>query len=131
MDRLKIQFVDGGGHVKAATLVEFAETPGDRRVGLSTRPDMGGVGGMLFDKVGMYWMKDVNFPLDILFLDKYGGVVEKCHMPMDKAGKHLYAPTTLKSAHVLELPAGWFDGAGLKVGDRIQVTAIIDSGEKV
>lgn len=128
MDRLKIQFVDGGGHVKAGTLVEYADTPESRRVGLSTRPDLGGVGGMLFDKVGMYWMKDVEFPLDILFLDKYGEVLERHHMDVDRTGRRLYAPVELKAAHALELAAGWFDARGLKVGDRVVVTALDRDG---
>lgn len=124
MDVLNIQFVDGGGHVKAGALVEYAETPKDRGMGLSLRPDLDSGSGMLFDKVGAYWMKGVNFPLDILFLDKYGEVLEKHHMPVDKEGVRLYAPVTLKAAHALELPAGWFDGQGLRVGDRIKVTAV-------
>ena len=124
MDRLEIQFVDGGGYVKAAAYVEFAETPESRRVGLSRRSDLADTGGMLFDKAGVYWMKDVNFSLDLLFLDKQGEILEHHHMPIDREGIKLYAPMTLKAAHALELPGGWFAKHGLKAGDRIVVTDV-------
>jgi uncharacterized membrane protein (UPF0127 family)/acylphosphatase len=123
-DDVKLQFVDPEGVVKAACLAEIADTPALRRRGLSYRGDLPEGRGMFFDKVGAYWMKDVNFDLDILFLDKEGTVLEKQHMPMLKEStdfRPLYVPTQEEAAHALELPAGWFEAQGLTVGDTITV----------
>jgi len=59
--------------------VELANTNASREIGLSYRTSMNQDEGMLFvfDKIGKYgfWMKDMNFPLDILWLDEEGRVI--------------------------------------------------------
>ena len=81
-DTVELQILDPEGNVKAKIAAEIADTFDLRRKGLSGRPEIQPGTGMFFDKAGAYWMKDVNFDLDILFLDKQGMILEKQHMPM-------------------------------------------------
>ena len=130
MDEITLHFIDKTGSVKAEVAAEIAETPADRRMGLSKRAFLPSGRGMFFDKVGAFWMKDVNFPLDIVFLDKQGTVLEKQHMPqVDEPAvlKPLYIPSFKEAAHALELPAGWFDKQGLAVGMKLRpVESMLD-----
>lgn len=123
MDEVILHFTDKEGHVKAEVAAEIAETPSDRRRGLSKRAFLPSGRGMFFDKAGAFWMKDVNFPLDIVFLDKQGTVLEKQHMPQVEeptALKPLYIPSSSEAAHALELPAGWFDKHALAIGMKLR-----------
>ena len=129
-DPVVLQFIGPGKEVKAEVITEIADTWSKRRQGLSNRLCLPNGYGMLFDKVGSYWMKDVNFPLDIVFLDKQGVVLEKQRMDtVEKSASNLptntlnlptYSPLTNEAAVALELPAGWFDKKGLSVGDRVR-----------
>lgn len=106
---------------KAALVAELADTPELRRRGLSKRAELPVGRGMLFDKVGAYWMKDMEFPIDIVFLDQQGTVLEKQHMPCGpEVARTLYVPASKEAASALELPAGWFDRCGLLPGDRVR-----------
>lgn len=121
-DGVTLNFVAPEGTVKAAVFAEIADTPELRRKGLSKRAELPAGSGMFFDKVGAYWMKDVNFDLDIVFLDKQGTVLEKQYMPKlaaDDAERPLYVPQHAEAAHALELPVGWFDQHQLAPGDRL------------
>jgi uncharacterized membrane protein (UPF0127 family) len=100
--------------------VELANTPEKRATGLSGRAELPPGHGMFFDKAGSYWMKDVEFPLDLLFLDKSGQVLEIHHMPDDDPHT-IYRPGNKEAEHAIELAAGWFDKQGFKVGDKVVV----------
>ena len=58
---------------------ELADTPAIRERGLSGRVSMNSNQGMLFvfDRPGVYgfWMKDMNFPLDMVWIDRDHKVV--------------------------------------------------------
>lgn len=120
MDVVDIEFVGPSGAVKASATVEIADTPETRRRGLSKRASLGRDRGMFFDTAGCYWMKDVEFPLDLAFLSKSGEVLEVQHMPVDRDGLFHYSPAAenaVKAAHALEMPMGWFGGHGITRGD--------------
>ena len=123
-DTVKLIVTDKEGNAKAELDAEIADTLLTRRIGLSKRAELPAGRGMFFDKIGAYWMKDVEFPLDIVFLSKNGSVLEKQHMPQliqDADQAPLYESTDKTAAHALELPAGWFDEQGIVPGDRLQV----------
>ena len=60
--------------------VEIADTPALRSQGLSGREDIGDYQGMLFvfNENGSYsfWMKDMNFPLDLIYIDETYYIVD-------------------------------------------------------
>lgn len=123
-DPITFQVLTKAGQVKAEVQAEIADTPELRRRGLSYRACLPDGYGMFFDKVGAYWMKGVNFPLDIIFMDKQGRVVDIQTMSQvadDDPQKPLYVAKDDKAAHALEVPAGWCADHKLDMGDFIRV----------
>ena len=114
-----VVFRDPGGRTKCAAFLEFADTPERRRVGLSKRASLGAMSGMLFDCAGPFWMKDVAFPLDLVFTDESGRITEKTAMALDRDGDNLYPAHRYESANAIELPSGFCDAHGVEVGDEV------------
>lgn len=82
----------------------------------SLHPD----GGLLMDfGTNSYhgiWMKDMNFPLDIVWLDKEKKVVYVVQNALpEEPAETIYAPKNL-ARYVLELPTGSIQKAAIKVG---------------
>lgn len=113
---MKIEDGDSGA-TKCAMVVEIADTPALRTLGLAKRASLNKVSGMWFDCHGPFWMKDVEFPLDLCYLDEKGMVTEKVAMAKDKEGKTLYPRQKEASVQAIELPAGFCDKNGVKIGD--------------
>jgi len=75
---------------------------------------------------GAFWMRGVNFDLDMIFMDKVGKVLEiqrmkappKGHFPMNT-----YQPTVKKAELSLEVPAGWCADHSVKPGDCLVISA--------
>lgn len=105
------------GKTKCAMVVEIADTQELRRKGLSKRASLGKNAGMYFDCNGPFWMKDVEFPLDLCYLDEAGRVTEKVAMAKDKLGRTLYPRQKSASIQAIELPYGYCDKKGIKIGD--------------
>ncbi|HEX7724561.1 MAG TPA: DUF192 domain-containing protein [Candidatus Paceibacterota bacterium] len=94
---------------KGTIRVEIAATDAARERGLSNRTSLSADSGMLFvfPNAGMYgfWMKDMHFPLDMVWIgadQKVSGV-----LPNVAPGSYpeiFYPPTDI--LYVLELPAG-------------------------
>lgn len=104
---------------KVSVFLEIADTQKLRERGLQNRKDLADGHGMLFNKAGAFWMKDVNFPLDLLFLDDMGKILEIITMPVDKDGENLYTPTNRNSSMAVELNGGYCDTHDIQVGDII------------
>jgi len=124
MDEVRVAFTGPDGAVKAAAVLEVADTPEARAVGLSKRASLAEGHGMFFDKAGVYWMKDVNFPLDLTFVTKEGEVLETVAMPVDRGGVFHYSPSAgnaAKAAHAIETPLGFIEGHGIVPGDVVTV----------
>lgn len=79
------------------------------------------------DKTGMYfvfekprftamWMKDTYIPLDMLFLDEKGYVVQikENAVPLDET----YIPSLVPVSGVIELPAGSVRKYNIEIADR-------------
>lgn len=117
----RLQFKGSDGQVKAAALVMIADTPGLRELGLSGRKALDQGTGMFFDKAGTYWMKDVGFPLDIVFTDAKGKILHKEAMAVEKnpaRPRALYSGP-LGTEHAVELPGGWCEAHGIGIGDTV------------
>lgn len=126
MDEVKVVFTGADGAVKASAILEIADTDETRAAGLSKRASLAEGHGMFFDRAGVYWMKDVNFPLDLTFVTKEGEVLETVQMPVDKGGVFHYSPSVEnaeKAAHAIETPLGFMAAHGIVPGDTVTVTA--------
>ncbi len=92
--------------------LEIADEAGEREAGLSDRPPLRDSEGMVFvfEKEGIYpfWMKDMRFPLDILYLRD--GVVTEVFfgIPPPASGQEPVTVRPQKPANqVLEVRAGF------------------------
>ena len=107
--------------------VELAITPAERNQGLSGREVLPEGTGMLFifegDQHLAFWMPDMNFPLDMVWIDSGCNVVDATlNAPVPEPGQSLadlprFSPGS-PARFVLEINAGEFLGAGLVPGDR-------------
>ncbi len=100
--------------------VELARTEQERARGLMFRDRLGPDQGMLFvfptDEPHDFWMKNTLIPLDMIFIDGLGNVVDIVAQaqPLTETLRH-GGP----SRYVLEVAGGWADDRGVKVGDRV------------
>lgn len=99
----------------------LADTNAARVQGLSDIEKLHLNGGLLmaFDSNGTHgiWMKDMNFPLDLLWLDSDKKVVYIVkNAPPEDPARTVYIPKD-PALYVLELPAGSVQKAGIKTGD--------------
>lgn len=109
--------------------LEIADTDEKRDKGLSDRNSLPEDAGMLFlfDSAGAYnfWMKDMKFPIDIIFLNNDEIVTIYPNVPAtikegDQTIQNLVQYTSTKPANrVLELNAGKAAEYNLNVGDTI------------
>ncbi len=98
----------------------------DRKQGLSGVDLLADDVGMLFvfPNLGQHniWMQEMNFPLDIVWLDETGKVVyvvEDAPPPDDVSGELPVYQSELPAKYVLEMTAGKAESAGIEVGDTI------------
>ncbi len=104
-------------------LVETAQTPKQWEKGLSDRDGLTGIDGMLFIfpqyHVPVFWMKDMHFPLDMIWLSN-GLVVDITrNAPVGTSDKlPTYSPRQPINM-VLEVDAGWTEANGVNIGDTL------------
>jgi uncharacterized membrane protein (UPF0127 family) len=101
--------------------VELAQTTEQLKSGLSNRKFLGENSGMLFvcENAGKhsFWMKDMNFPVDIIWIDSDNKVIDitKDAQPCGLDECEIYrAPSAVK--YVLELPAGFSQKHSIETG---------------
>lgn len=105
----------------------IADSPAERERGLSGRRGLAPDEGMLFvfPQTGRYsfWMKDMLFPIDIVWISETGMIVDIASS---------VAPETYPSAftsqgparYVLELPAGFTTVHHVRIGDYTELKAL-------
>jgi hypothetical protein len=109
---------------RVTVVAELARQPEEQILGLSNRPALAPGRGMLFlyerpQPVGI-WMKDMRFPLDILWI-REGRIVkiEKDAPPLVPGmAERVYTAT---ADLVLEVPAGFADREKIRLGDTARV----------
>lgn len=115
-----VQYVELSG---AKVKVELATTPEAKALGLGGRSGLAENTGMLFvfyqsDKYA-FWMKDMLFPIDIIWIRDDGEVV----YVKKNLGPASY-PATFRpeenAKYVLEVPAGFSLKNNLKLGDKVK-----------
>ena len=104
--------------------VEVADTPALQAKGLSGRKALLENQGMLFvfDKPSIpgFWMKDMNFPIDVIWISdgKVVGIQENL-VPNDASDRRIYYPSQ-EITHVLEVAMGVVTKFGIVIGDAFQ-----------
>lgn len=106
-----------------ALFIERVFTLDALQKGLSDRDAIAPWRGMLFqfDKPGTYgfWMKDMYFPIDIVWMNGHSvaGVLHDVPIPHDKDIPTYFPPNSID--HVLELRAGRAHELGITTGTRM------------
>lgn len=105
-------------------VIELADNEAKIIQGLSGRTSLAKDHGMLFvmnkkDKY-VFWMKEMRFPLDFIWIDGQKVVDITENVPYPKEGQPIaqVAPKTW-SDKVLEVNAGMASSSGVKIGDLI------------
>lgn len=102
--------------------VELADTPEKRMRGLSGRESLPENRGMLFvfPEEGIYgfWMKDMRFSIDILWLSSSGEVVHIVESVTPESYPESFTPEKA-ALYVLELPAGFARIHGVSLGSIV------------
>jgi uncharacterized membrane protein (UPF0127 family) len=103
--------------------VELAITPPEQAQGLMFRYSLDSNAGMLFifeqERRQAFWMKNTYIPLDIIWLDRNGGVayIAKNVQPCRDASYCPRISPDVAAAYVLEVNAGTCDALRLSEGD--------------
>lgn len=103
--------------------VEVVDTPEERVRGLSGKPSLPENKGMLFifDEPGIHciWMKDMNFPIDIVWADEDKKVTQVQSNVSPATYPDEFCPE--EPAHyVLEVNAGYSERMNLTAGTQLQ-----------
>ena len=105
--------------------VAIADDPKERMNGLSGKEKLQKDRGMLFifEKPDNYsfWMRDMKFPLDIIFVrgDKIVKIYHNVPAPLDQEGLPIYQ-TPIPSDRMLEINAGLSKEYGFKEGQEVK-----------
>ncbi len=103
-------------------VLEIADTFALQERGLSYRQSLAPQTGMLFvfDDPGVhyFWMKDMNFSIDIIWLDADKKVVHIEHSLSPSTYPNSFGPET-PTQYVIEIPAGEAKSSGLSKGDVV------------
>lgn len=101
--------------------LELAQTEAEKEQGLSGRANLPESAGMLFvythDVQPNFWMKDMHFPLDIIWLDANYRISAISPQLAPETYPQTFAPA-IPIRYVLEVNAGFVDKHGLKVGEE-------------
>lgn len=113
-----VELVIGGKVLNA----RIADTNKLRKQGLSGTPELGEGNAMLFVfkflGAWSFWMKDMNYPIDILWLDEAKKIVSiKEHATPDSYPEQFFP--TAPSLYVIEVADGFVKDHKTKIGDQV------------
>ena len=114
----------------AKVFVTRAVTAAEVTKGLSGTPNLPTDHGMLFIFKSAdhyrFWMPDMNFPLDIIWIGADRKVVDisKNVPPLADKTKPVYYRPIVPAKYVLEVNAGWSDAHGIAPGEDAQFLSI-------
>jgi len=105
--------------------VSVAETESLRELGLGDRQSMADDEGMLFifpvDGKYPFWMKDMHFAIDMLWLNDDGTIAYIQPDVVPATYPEVFAPPTASGKYVLELVGGYCAEHNVKVGDKVSL----------
>lgn len=122
-ERATVTVADENGTQLATVEVRIADTRDKRYLGLSATEDLPMGEGMLFvhdsEASRSYVMRDMSFPLDIVYVGADQRITEIHHAAVpDGEYERRY---TGRAKWVLEVPRGWINETGVAVGDRAAI----------
>lgn len=104
---------------------ELAKTAEEITKGLSGRDFLSPQSGMLFylggRRIASFWMKDMRFPLDIIWINEGRIVYIVKNAPIPKTATIPTFTPDKPATHVLEVNAGFVEKNGIKLGDFIEI----------
>ncbi len=110
--------------------VEIVDTPDARTKGLSGRAELTGVDGMLFvfdttERHGI-WMKDMKFPIDIIWIDESFKVVAVDRGVIPETYPKTFRPP-VPVRYVIETNDNFTDTFGIGVGAMVRLPITVKS----
>ncbi|MGA2546455.1 MAG: DUF192 domain-containing protein [Rectinemataceae bacterium] len=114
---------------KAQVVAELARTEVERERGLMFRTTLEDGKGMLFifdrDERLAFWMKNTRIPLSLAYIASDGTI----RQIVDLEAESLATVQAERSVrYALETPKGWFERAGVGVGDSVDLHALDPAG---
>lgn len=104
--------------------VAIVDTPESRAIGLSGHESLPKGEGMLFvfpeDGLYSFWMKDMRFAIDILWISSEGAIVDLRENISPNTYPASFMPRS-EARYVLELPAGAVEEYELELGDIVRL----------
>lgn len=108
--------------------VEIRKTPMERTHGLSGRPDLQNDRGILFvfeePDVYPFWMKEMRFPIDIIWIERGSDITGQpivadvtANISPDSFPERFTPPVPVRYA--IEVNAGWAEQHGIQIGDPV------------
>jgi len=107
--------------------IEFARTDEDKALGLGGRESLNSNAGMffVFEITGfhVFWMKDMQFPLDIIWINEEFKIVdiERDVSPDDFPDRYV---SQLPAKYVLEVNGGEVYNNGIQVGTTVKISGL-------
>lgn len=105
--------------------VRIANTRSQRYTGLSDTESLGPNEGMLFvhdrEDTQTYVMRDMDFALDIIYIDANRTITTIHHAPPPPEGESYSERYSGRAKYVLEVNRGWTNRTGVGVGDTVEL----------
>ena len=102
----------------------IADTPAAQELGLGNRNGLPDEEGMLFifttDSEEAFWMKDMRFPIDMIWISVQGRIVFMAQNVSPDTYPENFVPTS-PARYVLELPAGYAAAHRFRTGDAVRL----------
>lgn len=123
-EQTTVTFVDQNGTELATADVTVADSLSERYTGLSDTESLGPNEGMLFvhpvEGEHTYVMRNMSFPIDIVFVAANGQITTVHHAELPEEGEDL-EPYRGHGKYVVELPYRFTDRHGVDVGDTVRI----------
>lgn len=114
--------------------IELADSEQERQFGLMNRKELCDTCSMLFvfDDINYrsFWMENTYIPLDIIFIDETGKIVNISNnaVPLDTSVRY---NSTAPAKYVLEVNAGFSKQFDLKPGDQFKIDEMIAASKPI
>ena len=108
--------------------VAVADTEDERAIGLSGRETLAATEGMLFvfeeSAYHAIWMKDMRFPIDVIWIDERLRVVDITRDLQPDSYPRQFEPS-VPARFAIEVSANYAEAFGIRVGDLVSVPAAL------